>query len=264
MITLVLLSCSCFLYLPRIFCIGFVFIVGPVLTHLDLPAGLSLPEVVGDCILSLHLFSSCWPSLSGHLPFCCKSGAYLLAKQHEHSRVYAAVICLETLVLGFKNSRQHATTTTFIGLFAELKIGPFVISSYTPWPFQCSSFSHSQENWQVSLGGWPHSILQLWMSCWLRLDTEQSKGWCFSYPVYICRLFLLPKAETQLKLVCVKREIFGPWNWKAQRWTASDSESRCWHEVLRHLCLLLGSAVPSWFPFQEGFSPMGAWWLQYL
>lgn len=220
--------------------------------------------MVGDCILSLHLFSSCWPSLSGHLPFCCKSGAYLLAKQHEHSRVYAAVICLETLVLGFKNSRQHATTTTFIGLFAELKIGPFVISSYTPWPFQCSSFSHSQENWQVSLGGWPHSILQLWMSCWLRLDTEQSKGWCFSYPVYICRLFLLPKAETQLKLVCVKREIFGPWNWKAQRWTASDSESRCWHEVLRHLCLLLGSAVPSWFPFQEGFSPMGAWWLQYL
>lgn len=43
-------------HLSGIFRIGMVFITGPVLTHLDMTAD-SLPEVSGDCLLSLHLWT---------------------------------------------------------------------------------------------------------------------------------------------------------------------------------------------------------------
>ena len=98
------------------------------------------------------------------------------------------LLCLETVALGFKNSRQQRTTKALTGLFAEAKMGPFFMLSQITLPDPFSAIlslvprKAGREDWGTA---WLHyAALNVHADQGLVLK-EQPRGWCFPYPVFI-------------------------------------------------------------------------------
>lgn len=72
------------------------------------------------------------------------------------------LLCLEAVVVGFKNSKQHGTTKALTGVFAGMKMGPFPVFSQVTLPDALAQFLLSSPGKQAGkFGRTVWSMMQL-------------------------------------------------------------------------------------------------------